>query len=259
VWTGSTNLTEGQILTDPNNVILVQDQSLAKAYRLEFNEMYGSEDALPDPSRARFGPAKTDNTPHFFLIDDMPVECYFSPSDGTHRQLLQAIRSADHSIQVASMLITKQDLGDALARKHDEGTEVHVLINDYDSYGEPIVHTLKASLGEDIRLQGESGIMHHKYLIVDQGQASSNPLLVTGSHNWSASADERNDENTLVFYDQGVANAYYQEFVNRFAAGELLVNSPEYPAAPPSDHGIRIYPNPARHRVHISGVDPGML
>jgi phosphatidylserine/phosphatidylglycerophosphate/cardiolipin synthase-like enzyme len=259
VWTGSTNLTEGQIYTVPNNGILIEDQSLAKAYWLEFNEMFGSEDTLPDPTRARFGPDKTDNTPHYFLIGNVPVVCYFSPSDGAHAKILQAIESADQSIQVATMLITKQDLGNALAREKDEGADVKVLLNDYDQYGEAIVNTLKASLGEDVRLKGEPGIMHHKYMIVDQENAGSDPLLLTGSHNWSSSASLRNDENTLIFHGQGVANAYYQEFVNRFAAGALLLTSGDKAAASLSDYGIRIYPNPADRWIRISVADHSLL
>lgn len=255
VWTGSTNFTKDQIYTDPNNVILIQDQSLAKAFTLEFNEMFGSNGAQPDPAKAKFGPDKSDNTPHQFIIDDKPVECYFSPSDGTHQQILAAIESADKSIQAATMLITKQDLGDALAAENNEGSDVQVLLNDYDQYGEPIVNTLIASLGEDVRLKGEPGILHHKYLIVDQGDADSDPLLLTGSHNWSQSASVRNDENTLIIHDQGAANAYYQEFVKRFAAGELLVSIPEYPAGPVDDRKIRIYPNPADRWISLSGAE----
>jgi phosphatidylserine/phosphatidylglycerophosphate/cardiolipin synthase-like enzyme len=259
VWTGSTNFTKDQIYTDPNNVILIQDQSLAKAFTLEFNEMFGSEGPQPDPARAKFGPDKTDNTPHQFLIGDKEVECYFSPSDGTHQQILRAIESADRSIQVATMLITKQDLGDALAFENDQGADVRVLLHDYDSYGEPIVRTLISSLGEHVRLTGEPGIMHHKYLIVDQEDADSDPLLLTGSHNWSESARVRNDENTLIIHDQGAANAYYQEFVNRFAAGELLVSNPEYPTGPKNKAGISIYPNPADQWIYISAADNSSL
>ena len=39
VWTGSTNLTDEQINLDANNVIIIQDQSLARAYKIEFEEM----------------------------------------------------------------------------------------------------------------------------------------------------------------------------------------------------------------------------
>ncbi len=227
LWTGATNLTAGQINTDPNNVIVIQDKSLAKAFQLEFNEMFGSAGAQPDQASAKFGPDKADNTPHEFMIAGSRVECYFSPSDGTHGKILSTIETADHSLHIATMLITKSDIGYDLADKNDAGVDVKVLINSFDQYGEPIVNTLKASLADDIRLPGEAGIMHHKYMIVDQAEAGADPLVLTGSHNWSSSAQFRNDENTLIIHDQGVANAYYQEFVVRFGNGVLIVPTPE--------------------------------
>jgi phosphatidylserine/phosphatidylglycerophosphate/cardiolipin synthase-like enzyme len=250
VWTGSTNLSRNQINIDPNNVVVIQDQSLAKAYELEFNEMFGSGGPLPDPDKARFGPDKRDNTPHEFVIGGKRVECYFSPTDGTHQQILNAITSSDYSIQVATMLITKQDIGTALVGKNEAGREVQVLINDYDQYGEPVLNALKASLRQDVRLNGEAGIMHHKYMMVDQSHADSDPLVLTGSHNWSASAQLRNDENTLIIYHQGVANAYYQEFVRRFAAGEILVSDKDRQLNE-NEAPVRIYPNPASEWIRI--------
>lgn len=227
LWTGATNFTYGQINTDPNNVIIVQDQSLAIAYQLEFNEMFGTDGAQPDQGNAKFGPDKADNTPHHFIIGGKDVECYFSPSDGTHTKILNTIKSADHELFIATMLITKSDIAYAINDMNDAGVDAKVLINDFDQYGEPIVNTLKGSLGEDIRTTGEAGIMHHKYMIVDQGYPDSDPVLLTGSHNWSSSAQFRNDENTLIIHDQGVANAYYQDFVVRFSNGILVVPKPE--------------------------------
>jgi len=250
VWTGSTNLTENQINMDPNNVVVIQDQSLAKAFQLEFNEMFGSSGPQPDPEEARFGPDKKDNTPHEFVIGGQRVECYFSPSDGTHHKILQSIQSADHSIRVATMLITKQDIGNALALSKENGGDVQVLIHDYDQYGEPVLDILKASLGNEVRLNGEPGIMHHKYMMVDEAVAASDPLLLTGSHNWSASAQLRNDENTLIIHDQGVANAFYQEFVRRFEAGEIVVSMGKEKGFP-GDPRIRIYPNPASQWIYL--------
>lgn len=251
VWTGSTNFSYNQINTDPNNVVIIQDQSLARAFRLEFNEMFGSNGSQPDPASALFGPDKTDNTPHEFIIGGRRVECYFSPSDGTHQQILNSIHTADHSIHVATMLLTKQDIGDALGQKSNQAVDVKVLLNDYDQYGEPILNTLKASLGGNVRLSGEPGIMHHKYMIADQANADSDPLVLTGSHNWSSSAQLRNDENTLIIHDQGVANAYYQEFMPRFRNGKVLVSTEDRTQSQQSALYVEIYPNPATEWIHI--------
>jgi len=226
VWTGSTNLTDGQVNTDPNSVIIIQDQSLAKAYTLEFNEMFGSEGATPNSSVSRFGPDKVDNTPHQFIIGGKDVECYFSPSDQTNNKILKTINSADNELYIATMLITKTDLGYAIRDRKSAGVDAKVLVNAESGNAETVNTTLMNSLVQNFRETGESGIMHHKYMIVDQSVAGSDPTLLVGSHNWSSSADLRNDENTLIIHDQTIANVYYQEFSNRFAAGTYIVDAP---------------------------------
>ena len=226
VWTGATNFTEGQINVDPNNVIIIQDKSLAIGYRLEFNEMFGSEGPAPSSSKSRFGPDKIDNTPHEYIIGGKRVESYFSPSDPTHKNILSTIRSANKDLYVSTMLITKTDIGYAIRDMKEAGVTSKVLVKDEASCNETVVLTLKNSLADNFRVSGESGIMHHKYMIVDQSDAASDPILLTGCHNWSAAAADRNDENTLIIHDQTIANVYYQEFVNRFKAGKLLVDAP---------------------------------
>jgi phosphatidylserine/phosphatidylglycerophosphate/cardiolipin synthase-like enzyme len=48
--------------------------------------------------------------------------------------------------------------------------------------------------------------MHHKFMVID------GEIVVTGSYNWSAAAEERNDENLVVIRDRGVAEAFEREF-----------------------------------------------
>ena len=63
VLTGSTNFTTGNFESDLNNIIVLEDQSLARAYELEFEEMWGAEGMMPDAANAKFGADKTWNTP----------------------------------------------------------------------------------------------------------------------------------------------------------------------------------------------------
>lgn len=226
VWTGATNFTDGQINTDPNNVIIIQDQSLAISYQMEFNEMFGSTGALPDAVNARFGPDKTDNTPHEFIIDGKRVESYFSPSDGTTARILDVIRSTESDLSIATMLITRSELGYAISDQADAGVTTKVLVNTDANCSETVVGTLTDALGVNFLEMGESGIMHHKYMIADQSNPASDPMVLTGCHNWSSSAELRNDENTLIIHDAEIANIFYQEFVERFSHGQLIVSAP---------------------------------
>jgi phosphatidylserine/phosphatidylglycerophosphate/cardiolipin synthase-like enzyme len=242
VWTGATNWQDGQINHDPNNVVIFQDQSLAKAYTLEFDEMWGSNGPTPSLANSRFGPTKTDNTPHEFNIGGKRVECYFSPSDNVNNKLINTINSADNSMYFASMIITRFDLSQAITDKVALGV---------NAYG--ITHSAVGSLTwNDLvtgmqpghmlaNLDSANTIMHHKYLIIDQENNASDPQVWTGSHNWSNNANNRNDENTVVIHDQNVANQFYQEFYARFIAygGNIVTNNKENISLEGS-----IYPNP---------------
>ena len=45
----------------------------------------------------------------------------------------------------------------------------------------------------------------------------SDPLVITGSHNWSTAAETNNDENTIIIHDANIANQFYQEFYMRMS------------------------------------------
>ena len=212
VWTGGTNWTERQLYTDNNSVIIVQDQTLARAYTMEFNEMWGSSGAMPDTTQSRFGSFKQDNTPHEFIIANKRVECYFSPSDNVNSKLIETINTADVNAYFASMLVTRYDVAQALIDKHAAGITVEGIIDSPTSTTQYDI--LSAELGTDLYVNPDTNIiMHHKHLIVDHNSPDNDPLLWVGSHNWSTNANTRNDENTLVIHDANIANQYYQEFV----------------------------------------------
>jgi phosphatidylserine/phosphatidylglycerophosphate/cardiolipin synthase-like enzyme len=222
VWTGSTNFTEGQINEDPNNVIIVQDQSLAKTYRIEFEEMFGSTGLQPDTSSARFGNKKINNTPHEFIIGGSRVESYFSPSDGTNAKIEETIKTADYGLYVNTMIITRDFLASAIVERANAGVNVKVIVNsETDSNIGNVIAILQA-LGINFKDYTGTGILHNKTMIVDPLNPGADPLVLTGSHNWSSSADIRNDENTLIIHNADIANIYYQEFVERFRDGKVI-------------------------------------
>lgn len=220
VWTGATNFTDGQINTDPNNVIIFQDQSLALAYEIEFEEMWGSSTETPSSENARFGAFKKDNTPHEFIIGGKNVECYFSPSDGTNQKLIDAINSADNDLSIATMVFTRSDLAYSIKDAKTRGAVVNILTNAVDGNTELVNDILTSALGVQHYVYDDYvlGIMHHKYAVIDQDKPDSDPIVITGSHNWSAAANDKNDENTVIVHDATIANIYYQQFVWNFIA-----------------------------------------
>lgn len=255
VWTGATNWTEPQVNHDPNNVIIFQDQALAKAYTLEFEEMWGDTGMSPNPNFARFGQFKLDNTPHHFNLNGKQVDLYFSPSDNTNNRLIDCIRSADETAYFASMVVTRQDLADALNDRVNAGVLSFGLTNSaVNSFAWPLMLPVFPG-GHLLENQDTSIIMHHKYLIVDQGTPGSDPSVWTGSHNWSNNANNRNDENSVWVHDQSIANIFYQEFYARFIENGGLVL--KVPAEEKASHDLLVYPNPGSGELtlHYTGDD----
>ncbi|MFW5756560.1 MAG: phospholipase D-like domain-containing protein, partial [Tangfeifania sp.] len=249
VWTGSTNISYNQIVSDANNMIFIQDQALARAYKIEFEEMWGSQTEQPNQEYSRFGADKTDNTPHEFIIGGNRVESYFSPSDGTNQQLINAIHSADNNLNVGTMLITRTDLALAISDAKARGVATNVL-TEGDANTETVNSILSDALGSNAYVFDNVtyGILHHKYAVVDNNKPGFDPLVITGSHNWSNSANSRNDENTLIIHNSDIANQFYQNFAARFKANNGLLAT-QVTSFEKAD--ILVYPNPATDRLNI--------
>jgi phosphatidylserine/phosphatidylglycerophosphate/cardiolipin synthase-like enzyme len=217
VWTGSWNPTDPGTEHDMQNAIEIQDQALAGAFTAEFNEMWGSDTDTPNAAQSRFGPRKTDNTPHLFNIGGVQVECYFSPSDRTTSKIINTLNKAQYSINVAMLTLTRTDIASTLKAKKDAGVRVRgVLDNGTDSNSQ---YNFLRQSGIDIRLDpNPTALLHHKYALVDAEQDSSTTAhyVITGSHNWTTAAEDRNNENVLIILDQRLANHYLQEFSARY-------------------------------------------
>ena len=256
VMTGSMNWTEANLGWDYNNVICIQDISLAKAYTLEFNEMWGAEFGDYNEMNNAFTEFKVDNTPHKFIIDGIDVEMYFSPSDGANSQMIEVIDATEDDLAFCMMAFTENSLGDALVEAHGAGVDIEGII-DYVEFNGSEFDFLQANGVNVIDYQNEDGtqwpygpVLHHKYAIGDYAEGSANPWVITGSHNWTASAESINDENTLIIYDHEIANWYFQEYTQR------VIDNPSG-VADVEEFSLSVYPNPTSGLMQFVATDAG--
>lgn len=222
ILSGSMNFGLGSMEDDYNNIIIIQDSGLANAYLIEFNEMWGSITATPNLTNSKFGIDKTDNTTHTFTIGGSSVESYFSPTDQTTSHIISSISSADYTCFVSMFTLTHNDIGDALIAAHNNGVDVKI-INENESYPGAEFTNLQNAGIEIISHETVAFDFHHKYAVIDAGYSSSDPIVITGSHNWTNSAEEEYDENTLIIHDEIVAGQYLEEFTQRW--NELTPNA----------------------------------
>lgn len=247
VWTGSMNWTDNNMYNDYNNIVIFQDQSVARGYRLEFEEMWGGSGPTPGVASGVFGSSKSSNTPSEYVLgpDNIRVESYFSPTDNANGAIIRAMQTTDANLDYAVLAFTRQDIADAIIAEDDLFLVlVRGMIEQTSDPASEFGYLQTA--GQDVRShEGISYDLHHKYLIVDHSNQDSDPLVLTGSHNWSSAAQTTNDENTVIIHDARVANLYLQEFMSLWGPETTGLN--EW-----NEEGGNVYPNPAESQLWVA-------
>lgn len=258
VWTGSTNWNTQQFNTDYNNAVVIQDQPMAKAYRAHFNMMWGDTGIAPNPAASKFGQYKTDLGSHDFYVDGIHIEVYFSPADGTNDKILHAMGTANTDMYFGMSTFTYTTDASMIMTMFNNGVYV-AGINDVSNTSYTPHAILSSGLGSSrYKIYSGSGLYHNKMLIVDPSNTCSDPLVLTGSHNWTVSADDKNDENTIIIHDATAANVFYQAFYANFTSlGGSLSSIPDCGAAVYGPgytaNDVQIFPNPSNGGFTISG------
>ena len=132
-------------------------------------------------------------------------EVYFSPKGGCEEALLYWIGRANSSIHIMIYSFTLDSLGEALISAHSRGVEVKVIMEEGQVSRYSEYEKLKKA-GISVRLDGNPALMHNKVAIID------GLILITGSYNWSKSAETRNNENLIIIMDEEIAKLYEEEF-----------------------------------------------
>ena len=201
VWTGSMNYTVGGTYKDNNNLLSIRSNQIADYYTQEFEEMF---------THRLFGPDRISNIPNLkkVNINGIPMEIYFSPEDRPAARIVELIKGARESINFMAYTFTSNEIGTAILERAKAGVSVlGVFDGGQVASGQGTEYDPLQQAGLDVRLDGnQTGLMHHKVIIIDKS------IVITGSYNFTASAEENNDENVLIIFNSEVAAKYLDEF-----------------------------------------------
>ncbi len=160
------------------------------------------------------------------FIISLSIEVFFSPNGGARNAVLKELKKANKEINVAMYILTDRELSNALISAKERGIKVQVLLDGKSA--EEIGYSKHHFLDEkkvNIRLDNThrsygnkyEGIMHHKFAIID------NKTLITGSFNWTHSAEKLNEENLLIIKDDSsLVCKYTDEFIKLWNRSKTL-------------------------------------
>ncbi len=265
VWTGSTNWSTTGLCTQVNNGLLIEDRGIAKIYQKQWDRLADASPPSLDPANFPKELVSANDKPHTSSVNGARVTVWFTrTSDGRDMDALQdVINSAKDSIlflmftpgnaglhTLAGQRANEKDMYvrgvvSTLGQTKEESDKnvLDISLVSSDKTFKPDHYTVVQPQGTDVDLgpwiaevtrrnflaQVGHAIVHSKVLVIDA--LTDNPVVVTGSHNFSTPASRKNDENfVIVRGHKKLAVAYatyvmsvYQHYRYRSYIREMLV------------------------------------
>ena len=144
----------------------------------------------------------------FFLISLAKTEVYFSLYDNPQKEIIKNINQAESFINIAMYIFTDREIALPLVKAQERGVKVRLYLDKEQVEYQYSQSRFLVQKGIKTRISSNKYIMHNKFAIID------NRILLTGSYNWTFSANNRNDENLMVIDDPEMIEIFQNQFVS---------------------------------------------
>lgn len=142
---------------------------------------------------------------------------WFSPGSGIRNVLLEAIKTAEKTLDVCVYNLTDDRLANALLAAIDRGVKVTILTERASMFQRGSeISSLRNRGANTIIVERSQRLMHHKYLIVDRDVRG---YVLSGSYNWTNSAI-KNDENLVLVSEEARVQQYSENFQKMLERGK---------------------------------------
>ena len=237
VFASTANWSNSDLLQNSNNFVVIDSPLVADEFQAEHRQMF----------EGVFGNNKEEiPNGRFYQVGDTLVEVWFAPNEDVAGRMVELIDGAKDSVWFTIFAFTKDQVGSAFIRKQeqlaqegrlvdgDRSVGVWGVIDQSQLHSNGQYHEAFRLLSAEIPIrmdandassqpgdyQAGGGRLHSKTMVIDpQGD---DPVVISGSFNWSASATQSNDEYLLVFHGPRVAEMYTDYFDYLWGNGRPL-------------------------------------
>jgi len=136
------------------------------------------------------------------------TDIYFSLYDNPRKEIIKNINQAEAFINIAMYIFTDRDIALPLVKAQERGVKVRLYLDQEQTVYLYSQSRFLVQKGIKTRISTNNYIMHNKFAIID------NRILLTGSYNWTFSANHRNDENLMVINDPDII-ARFQDYFEK--------------------------------------------
>lgn len=217
-----------------NNLVEIESRELAQVFTNEFNLMWG--DGTQGNPSSQFKARKPLRAPVEVVVGKTRLSVKFSPSsrqadweNSSNGLIGKFLNTSQQQIDMALFVFSEPTLGTILQAQSQQGIKVRGLIDRqfaYRNYSSALplmgvdgnnpcqapTNTVPgfqplSTIGVPTLPTGD--LLHHKFAVIDRR------TVITGSHNWSNAANERNDETVLIIQDNPIIAAHFDREFDR--------------------------------------------
>lgn len=135
------------------------------------------------------------------------AEVYFSPRGGATEAVVAEINHARQEILIQAYSFTSKPIAKALLNAKKRGVKIDAVLDKSNATAKYSAATFLANAGIPVLIDAEHAIAHNKIMIIDRS------VLITGSFNFTAAAENKNAENLLVLKgDRILIGKYIRNF-----------------------------------------------
>ncbi|MDE2222505.1 MAG: phospholipase D family protein, partial [Candidatus Omnitrophica bacterium] len=142
--------------------------------------------------------------PNMCLAQECQV--YFSPNGGCVQAIVHEIRQATQTIDIAMYFLSSYKIARALAMAQEHHVLIRIVMDQHQEIESASKSGYLVRHGLEVRYHMGFGLMHNKFAVID------GKTVITGSFNWTLSAEERNEENMLIIHDRALAGKFEERF-----------------------------------------------
>ncbi len=146
---------------------------------------------------------------------------YFTPPAGAASGLIKQIDGAKKSIKVMAYGFTATNLAEALVRAKRRGVDVGLIQDEKSAQNNRETLPILLAAGIDVRSDGKHAIQHNKVMLIDDD------IVITGSYNFTNSAEKRNAENIMIVCSSYAATRYADNWKAHWDHSEKVTDLPQ--------------------------------
>ena len=186
ILSGSANFTGTDCHRNLNHVVIFHDSRICKEYAAEFLQIRAGE----------FGRGRHGDVPRAYSLGGIPVKVLFAPDHTPELEIMKQMLKARKRVDFAIFTFAgSSGIDDAMIALAEAGREVSGAVD-------PGQGVQKWAATHDLDRNGiqlfapkrtpDFGKLHHKLMVID------NAIAIAGSFNYTAPANQYNDENIFV-------------------------------------------------------------